>query len=198
MNERIEIAYPVIVEGRFDQLRLESVIRAQILTTNGFGIFKQTEKQALFRKLAEKTPLIVLTDSDGAGKVIRSRIAGMIPKDRLIQLYIPRVEGKEKRKAKPSAEGTLGVEGMERELLRDLFAPYAAGEAPRAENPVGKTDFYFDGLTGQAGSKERRNALAQSLGLPPDMTPNALLAAVRIACTYEEYKTAVSRINNKK
>lgn len=195
MNERIEIAYPVIVEGRFDQLRLETVIRAQILTTDGFGIFKQTEKQALIRKLAEKTPLIVLTDSDGAGKVIRSRIAGMIPKDRLIQLYIPRVEGKEKRKAKPSAEGTLGVEGMERDLLRNLFAPYAAGEAPRAENPVSKTDFYFDGLTGQADSKQRRNALAQSLGLPPDMTPNALLAAVRIVCSYEEYQEAVKKIS---
>lgn len=191
---KLAVAYPVIVEGRYDKLRLETVIRAEILTTDGFGIFKKTEKQTLLRKLAEKTPLIVLTDSDGAGKVIRSHIAGMIPKERLIQLYIPRVEGKEKRKAKPSAEGTLGVEGMERDLLRGLFAPYAAGAGPRPENPVGKTDLYLDGLTGQAGSRERRNAFARALGLPPDMTPNALLAAVKIVCTYEEYKEAVRKI----
>ena len=190
---RLEIPWPVIVEGRYDKLRLETVICAEILTTDGFGIFKRTEKQALLRRLAEKTPLIVLTDSDGAGKVIRSRIAGMIPRERLIQLYIPRVEGKEKRKDKPSAEGTLGVEGMERGLLRDLFRPYAAGAGPRPENPVSKTDFYLDGLTGRADSKKKRDAFAKALGLPPDMTPNALLAAVKIVCTYEEYKEAVRK-----
>lgn len=194
-NERLRVAYPVIVEGKYDRLRLDSVIDAEILTTDGFGIFKQAEKQRLFRRLAEKTPIIVLTDSDGAGKVIRSRIAGMIPPERLIQLYIPRVAGTEKRKKTPSAEGTLGVEGMERDLLRDLFAPYAAGQAPRAENPVSKTDFYLDGLTGQAGSRARRNELARRLGLPPDLTPNALLAAVRLVCTYEEYKAAAQSLS---
>ncbi len=194
-NERLRVAYPVIVEGKYDRLRLDSVIDAEILTTDGFGIFKQAEKQRLFRRLAEKTPIIVLTDSDGAGKVIRSRIAGMIPPERLIQLYIPRVAGTEKRKKTPSAEGTLGVEGMERDLLRDLFAPYAAGQAPRAENPVSKTDFYLDGLTGQADSRARRNELARRLGLPPDLTPNALLAAVRLVCTYEEYKAAAQSLS---
>ena len=190
-NERLRIPYPVIVEGKYDKLRLDSVIEAQIITTDGFGIFKREEKRALFRTLAAKTPLIVLTDSDGAGKVIRSSISAMIPRDRLIQLYIPRVAGTEKRKKTPSAEGTLGVEGMERDLLCDLFAPYAAGQAPRAENPVSKTDFYLDGLTGQPDSKARRDVFAQSLGLPPNLTPNALLAAVKLICTYEEYKEAV-------
>ena len=193
-DERLRVAYPVIVEGKYDRLRLSSVIEATILTTDGFGIFKQDEKRALFRALAAKTPLIVLTDSDGAGKVIRSSISAMIPRDRLIQLYIPRVAGKERRKKTPSAEGTLGVEGMDRDLLRTLFAPYAVGQAPRAENPVSKTDFYIDGLTGQAESKARRDALAQSLGLPPNLTPNALLAAVKLICTYEEYKEAVKEI----
>ena len=190
-NERLRISYPVIVEGKYDKLRLCSVIEANILTTDGFGIFKQAEKQTLFRALAKKTPIIVLTDSDGAGKVIRSRVSSMIPADRLIQLYIPRVEGTEKRKKMPSAEGTLGVEGMERDLLRNLFLPYATGQVPRAENPVSKTDFYLDGLTGQADSKQRRDAFAKRLGLPPNLTPNALLAAVKLICTYEEYKEAV-------
>ena len=141
MAERLKILYPVIVEGRYDKLRLEQVIEAQILTTDGFGVFNKKEKGQLFRTLARKTPLIVLTDSDGAGKLIRSHLTSMIPAERLIQLYVPRIEGKERRKEQPSAEGILGVEGMERELLRELLLPYADGEAVvarRAENPLCK------------------------------------------------------------
>ena len=146
-NERLRVPYPVIVEGRYDKLRLESVIEAQILVTDGFGLFNHDEKSKLFRALARKTPLIVLTDSDGAGKLIRSRITSSVPADRLIHLYVPRIAGVEKRKKAPSAEGVLGVEGMERELLWNLFAPYAdAGIADRLlENPLSKTDFYIDG-----------------------------------------------------
>lgn len=197
MDERLVIPYPVIVEGRYDQLRLESVISAQILTTDGFGLFRKQEKMALFRALAEKTPLIVLTDSDGAGKVIRSHITSAVPPGRLIQLYIPNIPGVEKRKDKPSAEGTLGVEGMERELLRNLFLPYAGGQAvtEMTANPLSKTDFYLDGLTGGADSARRRDAFAQKLGLPSGMTPNALLAAVRVLCGYDEYLKLVGREN---
>lgn len=191
MEKRLRIPYPVIVEGKYDRLRLESVLDAEILTTDGFGIFNHREKAMLFRALAQKSPLIVLTDSDGAGKLIRSRVSGMIPKDKLIHLYTPRVEGTEARKDKPSAEGILGVEGMERDLLLRLFAPYAQedGDArgAREENPLCKTDFYVDGLTGGEGSAARRDEFAARLGLPPGMTPNALLAAVRVLCTYEEY-----------
>ena len=125
MGERLRIPYPVIVEGRYDKLRLESVIEAQILTTDGFGLFNHGEKTKLFAALAKKSPLIVLTDSDGAGKLIRSRITSCIPKERLIHLYVPRISGVEKRKKAPSAEGILGVEGMERELLYKLLLPYA-------------------------------------------------------------------------
>ena len=196
-NDRLTIPYPVVVEGRYDKLKLESVIDARILTTDGFGIFNRTETQTLLRALAGKTPLIVLTDSDGAGKVIRSRISGMIPPDRLIQLYIPRIKGTERRKSAPSAEGTLGVEGMERDLLRRLFEPYAVGQPPLPDNPVSKTDFYLDGLTGTPDAGARRDAFAQSLGLPPGMTPNALLAAVRLICTYGEYKKAVGDLPEK-
>ncbi len=191
---RLRIAYPVIVEGKYDRLRLDSVLDADILTTEGFGLFRQKEKQTLLRKLAEKSQLIVLTDSDGAGKIIRSRISSLIPPGRLIQLYIPRIEGTEKRKKTPSAEGTLGVEGMERALLYRLFLPYAGSAPKREENPVTKTDFYLDGLSGKPDSRERRNRFAAELGLPPDLTPNALLSAVKMVCTPEEYRSAVAKI----
>ena len=117
---KLNIVYPIIVEGKYDRQRILSVCEATVLTTDGFGIFKKNEKLALFRRLGERSPLIILTDSDGAGRLIRSHLCSAIPKDRLIQLYIPRIEGKEKRKSEPSAEGMLGVEGMERELLYKL------------------------------------------------------------------------------
>ena len=197
--ERHSIAYPVIVEGRYDRLRLQSVIDADIYTTDGFGIFNKREQTQLFRRLAERTPLILLTDSDGAGKLIRAHLTSILPADRLIQLYVPRVKGKEKRKKEASAEGILGVEGMERTLLWDLFAPYADPEnvARRSDNPLSKTDFYLDGLTGGEGSVERRDAFAVRLGLPTGMTPNALLAAVRMLCSYEEYCALVGRTQKK-
>ena len=198
MEERLKIPYPVIVEGRYDKLRLESVIEAHIIPTDGFGIFKKEESASMLRVLSQKTPLILLTDSDGAGKLIRSHLTSLLPPDRVIQLYVPRISGKEKRKSEPSAEGILGVEGMERALLRDLFSPFADADAVAhrmAENPLSKTDFYEDGLTGGVGSRERRDALCARLGLPKGMTPNALLAALRLLCTYEEYCTLVGRKN---
>ncbi len=196
MKERLKIPYPVIVEGRYDKLRLESVIEGHIIPTDGFGIFKKEEKTSMLRALAEKTPLIVLTDSDGAGKLIRSHITSVLPPERVIQLYVPRISGKEKRKSEASAEGILGVEGMERELLYKLFEPYADADAVAsrmAENLLSKTDLYEDGLTGGEGSREKRDALCIRLGLPTGMTPNALLAALRVLCTYSEYCALVER-----
>ena len=194
--QRLKIPYPVVVEGSYDKLRLQNVIEAQILTTDGFGVFNATEKKQLFRTLAQRTPIIVLTDSDGAGKLIRSHISTVISSDRLIHLYVPRIEGKEKRKAAPSAEGILGVEGMENELLHRLFEPYADSDAVTrrmTENPLSKTDLYEDGLTGREGSADKRDALAERLGLPAGMTPNAFLAALRVLCSYEEYCALVGR-----
>lgn len=198
VKEKLKIPYPVIVEGKYDRLRLISVIDAHIITTDGFGIFNKKEKTALLRALAKAGQVIVLTDSDGAGKLIRSHISGCLPKDKIINLYTPEIFGKEKRKAEPSAEGKLGVEGMERELLYKLFLPYTDENAGARglENPLSKTDFYEDGLSGGKDSSERRDALAVKLGLPKGMTANALLAAVKMICSYEEYLAAVGRKND--
>ena len=195
MAEKLNIPYPIIVEGKYDRLRLLCVCNAHIITTDGFGIFKKNEKLSLIRRLASRTPIILLTDSDGAGKLIRSHLTSAIPKDRLIQLYIPKIAGKEKRKDTPSAEGTLGVEGMEAQLLYDLLSPFESCErvAAAAENPLSKTDLYIDGLSGSEDSSQRRDELAARLSLPSGMTANALLAALRILLSYEEYLALVGR-----
>ena len=196
-EKKLSIPYPIIVEGKYDRLRLLSVCDAHIITTDGFEIFKKNEKLALIRQLSTRSPIILLTDSDGAGKLIRSHISGCLPADKIINLYTPEIFGKEKRKAEPSAEGKLGVEGMERELLYNLFLPYTDENAGARglENPLSKTDFYEDGLSGGKDSSDRRDALAVKLGLPKGMTANALLAAVKMICTYEEYLKAVGRNN---
>lgn len=194
-RERLKIPFPVIVEGKYDKLRLECVMEGQILTTDGFGLFNRREKTQLFRALAQKTPLILLTDSDGAGKLIRSHLTSCLPAGRLIQLYIPKITGTERRKQHPSAEGTLGVEGMEQSLLYDLLAPYAdAGAVLRAaKNPLCKADLFEDGLTGCPDSTARRDAFAERLGLPAGMTPNAFLAALRVLLSYDDYLRMVGR-----
>lgn len=137
---RLTIRQVVIVEGRYDKIKLSSILDAVILTTDGFGIFKDKEKQSLIRRLAETRGLITATDSDSAGMLIRNFIGGIVPKGRVIHLLIPPIPGRERRKSTPSKEGTLGVEGMEADLLRALFAPYAAAPGPsdgsaRPENP---------------------------------------------------------------
>ena len=190
-DKKLKIPYPIIVEGKYDRLRLISVCEGQIYTTDGFGIFKKKERLALFRELGRRTPIIILTDSDGAGKLIRSHLSSAIPKERLIQLYIPKIKGKEKRKDEPSAEGTLGVEGMERELLRELLKPFE-GEVQR-ESRITKTDLYADGLSGGEDSAKKRAAICRELGLPEDMTANALLEALKILISYEEYCRIVGR-----
>lgn len=195
MQKKLSIPYPIIVEGKYDRLRLIEICTATVITTDGFGIFKKSERLSLLRELAARTPIILLTDSDGAGKLIRSHITSAIPKERLIQLYIPKIAGKEKRKDTPSAEGTLGVEGMTLELLYSLLAPFEDESAyiAQAKNELSKTDFYIDGLSGGENSSQKRAELAKKLNLPSDMTANALLAALKILISYEEYLTLVGR-----
>ena len=195
-REKLQIAYPIIVEGKYDKIRLSGIVEGTILTTDGFGVFKSHEKKALLRRLAEKSPLILLTDSDGGGKIIRSHLSGMIPKDRLIHLYIPQIKGREKRKTADSAAGFLGVEGMQDDLLYELLLPYVNPDnttSKRDENPLSKVDFYKDGLTGGENSSLRRDELAARVGLPTGMTANALLEALRWLVDYEEYLALVGR-----
>ncbi|MFY9382152.1 MAG: DUF4093 domain-containing protein [Eubacteriales bacterium] len=189
---------PVVVEGKYDKIKLSSIISSTVITTEGFAIFNSREKLALIRRLAKKNGIIVLTDSDGAGGVIRSHITSALPRDKVTHLYIPRIKGKERRKTSPSKAGVLGVEGIEAAKLRELLAPFAVGTAqPEAvKKPVTKADFYADGLSGVGGAEKMRDALAERFSLPPGMTPNALLSAINVIATRDEYAAAVAAIKS--
>lgn len=192
--EKIKISLPIIVEGRYDKATLSGFIDATIITTGGFSIFNNKEKQALLRKLA-KDGIIVLTDSDGGGKQIRKFLAGILPPDKIHNLYIPKIEGKESRKRKPSAAGTLGVEGMDKDVLIRLLTPFIDGEkASKTGKMITKVDFFLDKLTGCEGASDNRQKLCEECNLPNDMTPNALLEALNLLYTYDEYKILVETI----
>ncbi len=193
-REKLNVPYPVIVEGRYDKARLSGVIEAEILTTAGFGIFSKKEQLSLIRALAEPRGVIVLTDSDGAGKMIRSHLSSALPKEKVFHLYIPEIKGKERRKSAPSKAGTLGVEGMEDALLYELFLPFADADAPVRRGGITKTDLFTLGLTGAEDAAARRDTLAQALGLPTGMTPNALLGAVNILYAREAFAARAREI----
>lgn len=195
--ERLKIPYPVIVEGKYDKIKLNSVIDADIFITEGFGVFRREDKTAVFSALAKKTKIIVLTDSDGGGRVIRNFFNSVVDKDKLIHLYIPQISGKEKRKAKPSKAGTLGVEGMDTKLLYDLFLPFAGEIKSEKKEKTTKTDLYELGISGRQGSAEKRAKLALSLGFPDDMTSNALLEAMNILYSREEFIKICEEFENK-
>ena len=193
---KLKLNYVVLVEGKYDKIKLDSLLDATILTTQGFGIFKEKEKKALLRRLAKERGLIVVTDSDGAGKVIRGHISSILPKEQVIHLYIPKIKGKEARKIEASKEGTLGVEGMEADLLRNLFAPYAAdaNTASCGYEPVSKYRFYEDGFTGGSDSAKFRGMLAKLLDLPDDLSANALLEAINLLGGLPFYESALQKI----
>ncbi len=188
--EKLKIALPIIVEGKYDKIKIDSIAEATVIQTDGFGVFKNHERLALIKRLAEKSKIIVLTDSDGAGKLIRSHIVGAIPKDRIIPLYIPQVAGKERRKTAPSKEGYLGVEGTDADILRRLLEPFATdGECAARGQEITKLDMFEVGLSGGAESAAKRDALAKQFGLPEGMTANALLSALNVltdACGFVE------------
>ena len=191
MSDKLKIDIPIAVEGKYDKIKVASVADANIITTDGFGVFASEEKAALIRRLAEPRGIIVLTDSDGAGLVIRNYFNRVLPKDKLYHLYIPQIEGKEKRKKTPSKAGTLGVEGMEAELLRSILAPFESGnEVKLNERELTKTDFFADGLSGNDDSANKRARLCRYLSLPDNMSANALLAAINMlgeVGRYEEF-----------
>ena len=194
MTDRLKIDRPVVVEGKFDREKLSRVIDARIITTGGFSIFNSAEKRLLITRLAEKNGLIILTDSDGAGSVIRNYFRSVLPKDKLTNLYIPQVDGREKRKKTPSKAGYLGVEGMDEKLLYELFLPFSA-DAPvlPSDEGVTKTDLYLMGLSGGEGSREKRDAVSLAVGLPARMSSGALLEALNLLYSREEALSLIDR-----
>lgn len=198
MTEKLKVPIPVIVEGKYDKMKLTSVIDANIITTDGFGIFNKKEKLSLIKRLSEGG-VVLLCDSDGAGGVIRRYITGAVPKEKIYNLYIPKIEGKERRKKEPSKEGTLGVEGMSEETLRSMFrtllsrleVDLAAKERGEA---ITKADLYSVALTGAADSSARRDALSAHFDLPDGMTPTALLGALNILTDRDGFFDAVREV----
>jgi ribonuclease M5 len=174
-----KLSLPVIVEGKYDKAAVCSMFSGAVIATDGFGVFNSKEKQALIRAVC-KNGVILLTDSDGAGKVIRGFLSGIIPKDKIYQLYVPEVEGKEKRKSKRSKEGLLGVEGVGADILRPLLEPFCIGEGLPVKNEISTADLYALGLTGAEGSAALRDKVCASLGLPSGMGAKAFAAAVSI------------------
>ena len=179
----VKIKEAIVVEGKYDKNTLLQVVDTAVFQTDGFGVMNNRELLGLLRRIARTRGLIILTDSDGAGFVIRNYLKGALPKDGVRHAYIPDILGKEKRKQTPGKEGKLGVEGMKPEVL--LEALYRAGatvesaEAPRRE-PITKADLYELGLNGTAGSRENRLALLKRLQLPEHMSANALLEVLNV------------------
>ena len=186
----LKLRQALVVEGKYDKNTLSQIVDAPIFVTNGFGIFKDRDMMALLRTVAKQRGLIVLTDADGAGLVIRNRIKSAIAPQYLLHAYIPDVYGKEKRKAAPGKEGKLGVEGMDPETLlralRNAGAEFLDADADRAQQPITKTDLYELGLSGRPDSRAKQLALKQQLGLPEHLSANALLTALNCICTRQE------------
>mgnify|MGYP002514799583 CR=1 FL=1 len=192
----IKLKEAVIVEGKYDKIRLESVIDAPIIVTDGFGIFKNREKMNYIRKLARSRGIIILTDSDSAGFLIRSHITGCIKDGNIKNVYIPDVFGKEKRKDKPSKEGKLGVEGIDGEVILSALKKAGIGADITNEptKKITKADLYELGLNGTDGSKQKREAALKKLELPSRMSQNAMLEALNIFYSYDELVELIENI----
>lgn len=197
----IKIDSAVIVEGKYDKIKLSGIIDALIIETDGFGIFSDKEKQKLIRFLAETKGIVIMTDSDSAGFKIRSFINGITDSENIKNVYIPDVYGKEKRKTEASKEGKLGVEGVSEKLI--IEALHKAGvDCEKTELKTGraitKTDFFLDGISGREQSSVVRKELAKSLGLPERISASSLLKIINSYMTYDDYKSAVSKIYSAK
>lgn len=186
----LKIREAIVVEGRYDKNTLAQIVDAPILETKGFGLFKDPKQLELLRSVAKKRGLIVLTDSDGAGFVIRNHIKSAIPAKYLKHAYIPDVAGKEKRKAAPGKEGKLGVEGMSPEVLlaalKNAGATIEGESRARGNDQITKQDFVEFGLSGGPNASERRKRLQNRLYLPEHMSANALLQALNLLLSREE------------
>lgn len=194
--KKLRVKYPVIVEGRYDKAKLSTLMEGDIIQTDGFRIFSDKNKMGLIRRLAERGGVVILTDSDRAGFRIRGHIAGALPPEKVIHVYIPEILGKERRKAKPSAQGTLGVEGMEAEVLREALrkAGVLEGEEQPPRKAITKGDLYRLGFSGGEGSAALREALRQRLNLPRGIGPNALPGILTRLVTPEELEALAAEL----
>lgn len=197
MPEKLKISIPIIVEGKYDKIKLDSILDADIFTTGGFSLFKRADKLEFFRRISTRG-VIVLTDSDGAGTLIRSHISSAVPKDKIYQLYTPKIEGKEKRKERASREGILGVEGVDADILREMFRPFADGDPSKHTDPITKTDLYEAGMSGGEGSADRRSRFALYCSLPDKLSPNAMLSALNVIMSKEEFTRKVAEFDNER
>ena len=196
----IRLKYPVIVEGKYDKMKLRGLVEGEIITTEGFRIFRDRDKLTLIRRLAEAGKVVLLTDSDRAGFRIRGYLSGAIPPERIIQVYIPEILGKERRKAVPSAQGTLGVEGMPEEILRRALEQAGAleeGNPPPWGDPITKQDLFALGLSGGPDSSTLRRQVQRELGLPGALSANALCGVLSRVVTREELEQAVKRVKKR-
>lgn len=184
----LKIGEAVIVEGKYDKLKLSNFLDTLIIETNGFGIYKDKEKLKFIRKLAEERCLVILTDSDHSGFQIRNYISSGIPKDKIKHIYIPDIAGKEKRKLQPSKEGKLGVEGMSDELLLKLFRDAGiSSEKVIQSDPVTNYDLYSLGFSGTYHSKQKKKKLLKALDLPEFLSTNSLLSYINSSMEKEEF-----------
>ena len=194
MKRLISIKQAIIVEGKYDKIVLENIVDATIITTDGFGVFKNAEKRELIKLLAHKCGIVVITDSDSAGAVIRSHLKQICPEDSIINVYIPQLIGKEKRKTKPSKEGLLGVEGMTQQVLLEALSRsgITGGEITRKrDKKITKTTFFSLGLSGGKNSSYLRESLAEYLKLPKNISANAFLDCINAIYDYNEFIEAV-------
>ena len=194
----IKIKEAIVVEGKYDKIKLSSILDAVIIVTDGFRIYKDREKLALIRHYAEATGIIILTDSDRAGFKIRSFIKGSVKNGKIYNVYAPDIYGKESRKEKPSAEGKLGVEGISPELLLEAFkkAGIKASDAAQNPDPITKTDLFELGLSGGLGSSELRRNLQRRLGLPELLSANSLVEILNTMMTKKELVSLLSDDEN--
>lgn len=183
----LKIEEAVIVEGRYDKLKLSNILDTLIIETNGFGIYKDKEKMKFIKRLANERGIIVLTDSDHSGFQIRNYISSGIPKDRIRHIYIPDIYGKEKRKSVPSKEGKLGVEGMSEDLLKELFEKEnIKSTTTENKDPVTNYDLFELGISGVPNARENKKKLLKILDLPEFLSTNSLLSYINSTMTREE------------
>ncbi len=193
MSEKIKLTQAVIVEGRYDKAKLSEIADAFIIETNGFSLFKDKKRLSFIKKLARERGIILLTDSDHAGFMIRNYISSGVPKENIINAYIPDIYGKEKRKSEPSKEGKLGVEGMSREvLLKALENAKVSSQVSENPDPVTKYDLYEYGITGKPNSTQKKKALLKALDLPEFLSTNSLLSYINSSMTKTEFMRIIN------